>query len=209
MNSELLVIMAKYPSAGNVKTRLAAEIGHPAATELYRTLLEHFAHEFADAPFRVEWHYTPRNAPFRRLIGDNYAARPQPNGDLGARMQRIFEASFVNGHRRVVLIGTDAPEVGKRTVRRAFRMLRRYPAVLQPTQDGGYALIGLTVESIPMVPDLFSAIQWSTNKVMTQTRQRLHTLGMRFVELPQTFDVDTAADLAKLAAFYVSQKRKR
>src|SRR5437667_10547404 len=68
MTRDLLIIMARYPRRGRVKTRLAKDIGHRAATELYRSFLKHFASEFARAPFDVEWRYTPARAPFRRLL---------------------------------------------------------------------------------------------------------------------------------------------
>lgn len=211
MSSELLIIMARHPTHGKVKTRLAAEIGHAAATELYRSFLKHFANEFAEASFDVEWRYTPARAPFRRfvaavydrrvgrahsrtaLIERRYSFRPQPPGNLGERMQRIFTESFARGYNRVVMIGTDAPEVGQRTVRRTLRLLRDHQAVFQPTFDGGYALIGL---SAPL--DVFSKISWSTDRVMAQTRRRLRRLRTPFAELPPTFDVDTAEDLKRL-----------
>ena len=193
MSADLLVIMAKYPTPGRVKTRLAAEIGQRPAAALYRSFIEDHAREFADPPFDVEWRYTPVRAPFRRLVGAKANVRTQPDGNLGQRMQQIFAESFAKGYRRVVMIGTDAPEMNQRPVRRAFRLLRKHPAVFQPTDDGGYALMGLRT-----MIDIFTGIAWSTNKVMAQTRARLREFGIRFAELPPTFDVDTAADLAKL-----------
>lgn len=195
MHPELLILMAKYPTPGHVKTRLAAEIGKRAAADLYRSFLRQFVREFVGAPFDVEWRYTPTRSPFHRITGQHAAIRPQPDGNLGDRMRQIFEESFARGYRRVVLIGTDAPEVGQGTVRRAFRELRKRKAVFQPTFDGGYALIGL---SIPL--DVFTGISWSTDRVMVQTRYRLRRLRVPFAELPPTFDVDTVADLGRLPA---------
>jgi glycosyltransferase A (GT-A) superfamily protein (DUF2064 family) len=119
-------------------------------------------------------------------------------------MQRIFAESFAGGYRRVVMIGTDAPEMNRATVHCAFRLLSRNAAVFQPTDDGGYALVGLAKdESGGMkdeMPDIFSGIAWSTDRVMAQTRARLRKLGKAHAELPATFDVDTAADLARLTS---------
>ena len=190
MTGNLLVIMARYPTLGKVKTRLACDIGNTAALRVYRQLLDHHRREFRRTPFDVEWRYTPARAPFRRLARN---AKPQPAGNLGDRMQRIFEESFASGYRRVVMIGTDAPEMSQRTVTHAFKLLATKPAIFQPTEDGGYALIGLSA-----MLDVFSGIAWSTNRVMAQTRRRLRALGVRHVELPATFDVDTAADLSRL-----------
>ena len=192
MNADLLIIMARYPTLGRVKTRLAAEIGARPAVEVYRELLRHHAREFADAPFPVEWRYTPARSPFRRIAGAGARLRPQPEGSLGRRMATIFRESFAGGCGRVVMIGTDSPEMEQGTVRRAFRLLRSHPAVFQPTLDGGYALIGLR-EMLPV----FEGIDWSTSQVMDQTRRRLRRLDVNHAELPVTFDIDTPDDLAR------------
>ncbi len=189
---KLLVLMARYPTLGKVKSRLARDIGKAGALRVYRRLLEHHRREFRQAGFDVEWRYTPARAPFARLARN---ARPQPRGDLGEKMQRIFEESFARGYRRVVMIGTDAPQMNQGTVRRAFNLLVTHPAVFQPTNDGGYALIGLRV-----MLDVFTGITWSTDRVMAQTRRRLKKLGVAFAELPATYDVDTAADLMRLTS---------
>jgi uncharacterized protein len=192
MATELLVIMARYPTPGRVKTRLARDLGAPAATKWYRQMLFCFRREFTRTRHDVEWWYTPRHAPFRRLLRlPRLNGKPQPDGTLGDRMQAIFSDAFQRGYRRVVMIGTDAPEVGQPTVRRALRLLQVHQAVLQPTHDGGYALIGLS-----SMVDVFSNIPWSTDKVLTKTRQRLRRLRLHHAELPMTYDVDVAADLA-------------
>ena len=215
MSRNLLVIMARYPARGKVKTRLARDIGKTAALRIYRQLLDHHVREFRHVPFDVEWRYAPARAPFRRVVGAGCVIRPQPDGDLGQRMRGIFKESFARGYKRVVMIGTDAPEMRNTTVRRAFRMLRNYEAVFQPTGDGGYALVGLcsreshsrregdgreSVSRLQVFQAIFSGIAWSTARVMTQTRRRLRRLGLEFAELPPTIDIDTAADLAQLGA---------
>ncbi len=179
--------MARYPARGKVKTRLAAGIGKAAALRVYRRLLDQHLREFARgaaAGFDVEWRFTPARAPFRRLARNS---KPQPTGDLGDRMGAIFADSFGRGYRRVVMIGTDAPMMNRATVRQAFRHLRTKRAVFQPTDDGGYALIGLA-EMI----DVFSGMPWSSSRLMSETRKRVPG-----VELPGTFDIDTAGDLAR------------
>jgi uncharacterized protein len=194
----LLIILARYPTTGKVKTRLAAALGHRAATAAYRHLLGRCAREFADTPFGVEWWYTPAKAPFRRIVGRGAVIHPQPAGDLGQRMAAAFAAACARGHDRVVLIGTDAPEVDRATVRRALRLLARHPVVLQPTADGGYALIGMrragSGERGAGVERVFRGIPWGTARVMARTRARLRRLGLKWAELPQTYDVDTVED---------------
>ncbi len=203
MTGDLLIIMARYPVPGKVKTRLAAEIGKAAACRVYRGLLTHHAREFVRCPFDVEWRYTPVRAPFRRLVttlgpaapGRRVRFTPQPDGDLGARMSQIFGESFEAGYRRVVMIGTDAPLMGRGTVQSAFDHLVATPAVFQPTEDGGYALVGLTT-----MLNVFSGIDWSTERVMNQTRSYLARHRIQHAELPVTWDLDTGADLARASA---------
>jgi uncharacterized protein len=194
MSAELLVIMAKYPTPGKVKTRLARDIGKAAAARAYRALLMIHAEELAAAPFEVQWRYTPSRAPFRRLVPAVHRVRPQPGGGLGDRLYTIFEESFARGFERVVITASDSPDVSCRMLKRAFSALKRVGAVVQPTEDGGYALVGLTT-----VVDLFSGISWSTPLVMAQTRERFLVLGLRHLELPMTYDVDTIEDLRRAA----------
>lgn len=91
MAKELLIIMARYPTPGKVKTRLAREIGVVAATKWHRRMLFHFRREFHRTPYEVQWWYTPARSLFRRLFWLNqHNGRPQPPGDLGQRMEAIF-----------------------------------------------------------------------------------------------------------------------
>jgi len=221
MTADLLIIMARYPTLGKVKTRLACDIGKAGALRIYRQLLNHHRREFRQTDFEVEWRFTPARAPFRRLARNS---KPQPAGDLGGRMRRIFAESFERGYRCVVMIGTDAPTMNRPTVRQAFASLEKHSAVFQPTEDGGYALIGFAAGRArppgappcgqsgrpggPSLPDVFSDIAWSTEKVMAQTRRRLRKLGVRHAELPVTFDIDTVADLARFAQ-YNSRRTKK
>jgi len=192
MSAELLVILAKYPTPGKVKTRLAREIGAKAAAQAYRGVLRILAGTFEDAPFHLEWRITPARSPFRRLVGDTHQVRAQPGGDLGNRLLVTFEESFARGFQRVIIMASDSPDVSCRTVKSAFAALKRAKVVLQPTEDGGYALVGMTT---PL--DLFSGMSWSTPAVMEQTRARLRALGLQHVELPVTYDIDTIDDLRR------------
>ncbi|NQU12122.1 glycosyltransferase [bacterium] len=193
--------MARYPTRGRVKTRLAAAIGTAAATAAYRWLLARCRREFARTPFAVEWWFTPARAPFRRVVGAAAWTRPQPPGSLGRRMQAAFADALGRGYRRVVIIGVDAPEVEQSIVGRAFRLLARHAVVLQPAEDGGYALIGVAGKGRGPggggrgeLPDLFRGIPWGTSRVLECTRARLRRLRLPWAELPVTYDVDTAAD---------------
>ena len=95
---------------------------------------------------------------------------------------------------RVLLIGTDAPDLGHMTLRQAAKALQSHPAVFGPAADGGYVLVGLTR---PM-PLLFQGMQWSTDQVMQQTRERLKKLGFEAAELPMMRDIDEPEGLVYL-----------
>jgi rSAM/selenodomain-associated transferase 1 len=118
----------------------------------------------------------------------------QSDGDLGERMRSAFEKAFEdNGC--VVLVGTDCPALTVSHLRDAARALSHgHDAVFIPTEDGGYALIGLA----RIDPRLFSDIAWSTSGVMDETRRRLRELGFGWMELQTLWDVDRPADYVRL-----------
>ena len=122
--------------------------------------------------------------------------RLQCAGDLGERMAHTFHVLMPQAS-RVILVGSDCPSRSAQDFRDADTQLARgCDAVLGPTEDGGYHLIGLQSGQ----PGLFKDIEWSTPRVLEQTRARLHAAALRWHELPMRWDVDRPADLARLLA---------
>jgi rSAM/selenodomain-associated transferase 1 len=194
--STLIVIFAKAPKAGRVKTRLAGVLGAEGAARLHASLVDRTIRMALAADCgAVELHGAPASHSFLRALARRHALRlhSQGEGDVGKRMFRAFQTGL-RMHRRMVLIGSDCPEMRAADLRRAARLLRGCDAVLAPAEDGGYPLIGLTRTD----PSLFAGVDWSTSKVMTQTRERLAKLGWRWRELRTLWDVDRPADLARL-----------
>ncbi|HET7232589.1 MAG TPA: TIGR04282 family arsenosugar biosynthesis glycosyltransferase [Longimicrobium sp.] len=183
----------RAPEAGRVKTRLAAEIGAEAALRVYRRLAEHAVSEARAADVGLRIHFTPADAgdAVRGWLGGGAEYLPQADADLGGRMHEAFESAFAEGHRRVVIIGSDLPGITADLLREAFRLLDAHPAVLGPARDGGYYLLGLR----RMMPEIFDDIAWSTNAVFDATVARLASLGITPALLPVLGDVDLAADL--------------
>jgi len=184
----------RAPELGRVKTRLAAEIGAEAALRVYRRLAEHAVAEAraaGDAEVRI--HVTPADAgdAVRRWLGGGAVYLPQAESDLGGRMMAAFDAAFAAGHGRVVIIGSDLPELSAGLLRDARSHLDHHPAVLGPARDGGYYLLGLR----RMIPEIFHDIAWSTGEVFRATMERLAALGVIPALLPVLADVDVAADL--------------
>jgi len=159
----------------------------------------------------------------RRLAPAPFEIFSQSGGDLGARMQHIFATLFARGHRRIVLIGGDLPPVPLRYFTQAFTYLDakksafhpplakhvlsgieggeregldgpQQRAVLGPSLDGGYYLVGLNREQ----PALFDRMTWSHDQVLTQALQKLDSVAVRVKQLPPWFDFDTIEDLPRV-----------
>ncbi|MBW3569794.1 MAG: TIGR04282 family arsenosugar biosynthesis glycosyltransferase [Gemmatimonadetes bacterium] len=191
-----MLVFVRAPVAGRVKTRLAAAAGDQAALRIYRRLAEHTLAEvraLAADGVAVRVHYAPAEAgdAVRAWLGDGPLYLPQAEGDLGARMRDAFARAFEGGAERVVIVGSDLPEVSAALLRRAFDLLDAHPAVIGPARDGGYYLLGLR----GMVDGPFEAMEWSTPHVLRTTLERLAAAGVAPALLEVLTDVDTVDDL--------------
>lgn len=174
-----LIVMAKQPRLGRVKTRLASDIGPVAATMFYRRNLARTLRVLGGDP---RWRLVVATAPDRwRPRG--VASMPQGYGDLGARMRRCLNACLPGN---VVLIGADIPAVEPRHIAHAFAILRRHSHVMGPASDGGYWLIGARRPVPPL-----AHVRWSSRHALADTARILSDVGLA----DQLDDVDTAADL--------------
>lgn len=192
----LIVVLAKAPQPGRVKTRLAAAIGAVEAARLHGRLLNRtLATAIAANCGTVELHGAPaRHATLRALARRHrIVLRQQAAGDVGDRMYAAFRCGL-RAHAGVILIGSDCPALTPGDLRRAARLLPGCDAVLVPAEDGGYPLLALSRVS----GHLFRDIAWSTGDVLAQTRERLIALGWRWRELRTLWDVDRPQDLARL-----------
>jgi rSAM/selenodomain-associated transferase 1 len=196
--------MAKAPVAGRVKTRLAAEAGVATAVRFARHSLASLLQRVGgDAPWSTTLAVTPDSAVAGRLWPRGVALMPQGAGDLGARMQRLFDHAPPGP---AVIVGTDVPHVARAHIWAAFRLLGRHDAVLGPAEDGGYWLIGLRRR--PRILRPFQGVRWSTAHALSDTLANLH--GRSVAQVVTLFDVDTAADLYQVSGirFQVSGQRQ-
>jgi uncharacterized protein len=192
--SDLLVVFVKSPRPGFVKTRLAAAVGAVHAAALYRAMAERVLEATrGDGHGRAVFFDPPdgRADVEAWLPGETCVA--QSAGDLGVRMASAFRWAFDGGATKVVLIGTDAPELSRDDIERAFEALGGHDVVLGPSFDGGYYLIGLRQPA----PALFDGITWSTPAVLGQTLELAESLGLTTTPLPARGDVDTVEDLRR------------
>jgi len=185
--SDRLVLFARFPEPGKVKTRLAEAVGGTEACRLYSAFLEDLLSRFPDATVAVD----PPDAlgKFRDRFGDRRLVA-QTGRDLGARLAACVESSLAAGE-RVCIIGTDLPHLPTDIVARAYQALEDRDVVLGPAADGGYYLIALR-RSAP----LFEGIAWSTDRVLAQTLDRARETGLSVAMLEQRSDVDTIDDLS-------------
>lgn len=194
-----IVIFAKIPVAGLVKTRLIPALGAQGAARLAAALLDHtVAQALSSGVGPVELCVTPgphdpvwsRLAPQATLNWSD-----QGDGDLGARMARAAQRALSAGE-PVLLMGTDCPELTAGRIQTAAASLTAADAVLVPAFDGGYVLLGLN----RFDASLFAGIAWSTATVAQETRRRVEQLGWSLQTLPTLHDIDEPADLRWLPA---------
>lgn len=190
----LIALMLRVPKAGQVKTRLIPALGDEAACQLYRAMVEDLLEQVAATTMPLQLFYTGGDAEHLPQAWRQAAQSlcPQQGADLGARMAHALATAFKTAA-RVLLIGSDIPDMDATILRNAAAVLRRHEVVLTPAVDGGYCLLGLN-RGIDVAP-IFQDMPWSTNQVLAITRQRLAALGRRVHLLPPLRDIDTPADL--------------
>jgi rSAM/selenodomain-associated transferase 2/rSAM/selenodomain-associated transferase 1 len=201
-----LMIFAKAPVPGSVKTRLAAEIGDGAATALYRRMGREIVDRVRSGPHRTVILFDPPDAlaMMHEWLGtEGLDFRPQSEGDLGERLDAAFRECLAPGTAACV-IGTDIPGLTLARIEEAWAALELSEIVLGPAEDGGYYLLGLNRPA----PALFEGIEWSTSVVLERTRERAARLGLRETTLGTLRDVDTVADLGAASHLLVEQHER-
>ena len=195
MMEEQIIIFMRAPQPGQVKTRLAKGVGKSRALAVYRQLVLHMVQAVRGSGLPWEICFCPPEGRgmIREWLGEEPLLYPQCEGDLGRRMAAAFSRVFDRGVDRVVLVGTDIPTAHSGHFRKALDCLREKDAVMGPTLDGGYWLVGFRAGAFD--PRVFGGIDWGTPGVASQTRQRLKGLGLTHGELSPLRDIDTLGDL--------------
>lgn len=132
----------------------------------------------------------------RKWLGKSYQYHPQEGVSLGDKMANSFVRAFNEGHGRVVLIGTDVPDLPSRIIHEAFGALKTHPAVIGPSEDGGYYLIGFQRQGF--LPEVFQNMPWGTETVLTRTLTIFEKKQRSVYQLPLWRDIDTEEDLKAL-----------
>lgn len=192
-------IFAKYWEPGKVKTRLAASIGNQAASDVYCAILNHLIAALNSAADRRLIAYSPIDKANEFSNFPQWQHTPQSDGPLGERMANYFIDTFANDADRVVLIGSDCPNITPEIITQAFESLERADVVLGPTFDGGYYLVGMSGK----FHDIFSDITYSTESVLEETLALAKRNNISCHCLDRLNDIDEIDDLNQ----YIQQLR--
>lgn len=200
-DKEQIIIFTRFPEPGETKTRLIPVFGEEGAANLQRCMtedtLERALRLNKKRSISIEIHYEGGNSEvMERWLGKDVVCQPQESGHLGERMSRAFMKSFDVGYERVLIIGTDSPDLSIHLLQNAFDALSHSDVVIGPARDGGYYLIGFRKNDFS--PEAFEEINWGTDKVYKKTLNFLKKTGSKIHLLPQWNDVDTLDDLKDL-----------
>ncbi len=191
MSKQALLVFAKNPEAGKVKTRLAATMGNEAALAVYNQILTYTVSVTQYLPVDKFVYYSNYIGQEDIWNSEHYYKEIQQGADLGERMKNAFASTFIKGYDKVVIIGTDCPGISEDIIRDAFGHLQRCDVAIGPAKDGGYYLLGMR----QLHSKLFENIQWSTNTVLNDTIKKCNELHLTYHLSPVLIDIDEEKDL--------------
>ncbi|HTG01053.1 MAG TPA: TIGR04282 family arsenosugar biosynthesis glycosyltransferase [Nitrospirota bacterium] len=190
-----ILLFVKAPEKGQVKTRLAADIGGDSALRLYECLVLDSVEilKRSGIPFRIC--YSPPEAldKLQNWLGRDIVFLPQSGADVGERMERAFIHLFQEGMQRVIIIGSDILGLCNEMLEHALHELDSHDTIIGPALDGGYYLIGFTEKGFERA--VFQNMTWSTDTVFEETMRRLAKSGHKVSVLPQLRDIDRKEDM--------------
>jgi rSAM/selenodomain-associated transferase 1 len=196
-----LLVFARLPELGKVKTRLAASLGDERALTVYQTmvrdLLQSIGTSTPETEIEIVWAPTTAASgeTLRRAFGDRTLAM-QTGANLGDRLAMAFsERFYFQQTQKIIAIGVDDPRLSRETIDHAFSLLDSVEWVVGPATDGGYYLIGCRAGAFDS--SVFRDIEWGSERVLSATLQKIRDLGSTVAVLPARSDIDTAEDLER------------
>ena len=191
-----IVIMAKFPEAGRVKTRLQPFLSTEQSAEIALAFLQDAENKAKSVCKNLIIAFSPpeKKANFKSILQHENILIEQAGANLGERMFNAFEFAFSNNSDSVVIIGTDSPTFSLEFIKDAFEFLKTSDAVLGETADGGYYLIGLDI----LKKEIFENVEWSSEETFEQTVRNIENLDLKLSLLPKWYDVDFPEDLKRL-----------
>lgn len=197
--ADCVLVFVRAPQRGTVKTRLARALGDAAALALYRGFVADLLETLRQGGRPVIGCCTPASAcrAAAAWMAPLDGVYPQSGADLGARMADAFGRAFADGFRRVLLVGSDLPDLPGAVFEAAFAALGHHHAVIGPSLDGGYYLIGFRPQTF--LPAVFQTIPWGTTRVLAETLAVFRRHGLSVHQLPVWRDIDDLDDLIAFA----------
>ncbi len=196
-----LLLFARAPEPGRVKTRLSDALSAVEASELYRAFLRDAARLYAG---RGAWRTVlcadpdPEDSGLSAIFPEPWQRRAQGPGDLGDRLRRAFEDAFAAGAPSAAAVGADHPTLPVGRLEEVFAALEKNDAAVVPAEDGGYCAIGLSAGAVFALGDVFRDVPWSTDAVLATTLVRMREAGLSCRRLESSYDVDRPEDLERL-----------
>lgn len=191
-----LYLFTRFPLPGQTKTRLIPALGAVGAADLQRQMTEHLLRRFQgfcpERSLSLDVHFT--GGTYEQMsgwLGDEAKLTHQCEGTLGERLTFALQSGFAAGLERIVIVGSDCPDVTEDHIDQAMTLLQSQDVVLGPAVDGGYYLVGLS----GLYPALFENIPWSTKRVLETTLEIAHRCGLSVALLNWLSDVDRPEDL--------------
>jgi rSAM/selenodomain-associated transferase 1 len=202
--AQRLLVFARLPELGKVKTRLAESIGAEKALAVYDAMLRDVLHAIGESrdvtEIEIAWAPSERaNGEVLRQAFGPHTLVMQTGSNLGDRLSMAFsERFFFHRTQKVIAVGGDEPRLTREIVDHAFGLLDSCEWVIGPAFDGGYYLIGCRAANFN--PAIFSDIPWGTAAVMPFTLERIRQWGHTTALLPARYDIDVIEDLQRFAA---------
>jgi uncharacterized protein len=197
-----LMIFARYPERGRVKSRLAGELGQETALEIYRAMLDDLLDSIgsSDAATEVELLWTGgEQVSGSEILSTfrNHRLCMQSGADLGERLITAFaERIYFHRARRLIAIGVDVPHLSRAMIDSAFALLESFDWVVGPATDGGYYLIGARAAAFDL--EVFEGVEWGSGRVLEQTLATIRGRGQNIAILPEMSDIDRPEDLGRI-----------
>jgi len=197
-----VVAFVKWPEPGKAKTRLIPALGANGASDLHRRMAERTLSSIMRGARMAGCSSEIRSTGsdperFRRWLGEDLSVRDQGDGDLGSRMELSVLDALEEGVKKVLIVGTDCPDIDPSFIPKVMRSLDDYPVVMGPASDGGYYCLGIDLDSAgKRVCALFRGVPWSSERTGRATLAKARSLGLEVASLPVLSDVDRPEDLA-------------
>ena len=192
---DALVLFAKAPLPGRVKTRLTPPLSAEQAAEFHWACVCDVWDKIEQVSVTSRYFYSDNAGADHEVPAVPEQRGLQRGSDLGDRMFNCFQELRARGHTRVLIVGSDSPTLPLAYIEQGLEALERTDVVLGPSEDGGYYAIGCRQP----YPQMFAGVPWSSGDTLRRTEASLHALGLRVHHLPSWYDVDTAKDLRRLA----------